>query len=299
MYQQTRDLNFNLNHVRFCPCCQKVMGNLEITEKVNITPDGANNPIPPVGTVEITDSALTLAIAAFDRMYPYYEDLLYARVENMSTTDVLETIEQGDWVWNQDTKTYRNVETGERISERKLIEIRDILVELWRTEVQVFAEMLATGEINIQEWTLTMRREVQNIFGNEFMLAVGGYNTMNTANILVLADMVSQQYGYLQSFAEVIRQGNLSKNQIAARSELYMNSATQSFEKGMGRRFNIDLPAHPADGSQICLSNCKCHWHIVEDDEKVEAYWKLDPAAEHCETCIGNSREWNPYVVMK
>ena len=112
-----------------------------------------------------------------------------------------------------------------------------------------------------------MRREVFSVFADEYMLAKGGWNAMYPADIDALTLILNEQYSHLQGFATDVSDGTLSKSQISARSELYMGSATQAHERGKARRHNLILPAYPADGSQICRSNCKCKWIIREDDE--------------------------------
>ena len=295
MMQHTRNLTFNATPPYHCSCCGKRHIDLAIEQKVSITPDGANSELPPVGEVELTDAALTVAIGLFDEVMLGYETLLIADVINMAATDILETLTGSEWVWNQETKRYRNTETGETLTENKQVQLRDTLIDLWMERVRLMAERLASGELTIQEWTLGMRREITNVFADEYMMAKGGWNAMYQEDANTLADLIFQQFGYLQDFAEVVKQGQLSKAQIGARSELYTESATQSFEQGRARRHNIILPAHPADGSQICKSRCRCRWNIKEEEDRIDAFWVLDPSAEHCDTCVSNSEVWNPY----
>jgi hypothetical protein len=44
-------------------------------------------------------------------------------------------------------------------------------------------------------------------------------------------------------------------------------------------------------------TNCRCRWEIHMLDDRVEAYWRLNPAAETCEDCVDFSQRWAPYVV--
>ena len=297
--QQSNALTFQPT-AYYCKACGKHHYEVSITHKVAITPDGSNEPLPQQpATVEITDSALSLAIGIFNEIVDGYTDLLVAEVVNMSTSDILETISQGYWVWNQTTKRYRNTDTGEIIAERKLIEIRDLLIVLWLERVQRLSQNLADGALTVQEWLLSMRREVFSVFADEYMLAKGGWNAMYPADIQTLQLILGEQYGYLQGFATDVQRGDLSQSQISARSELYMGSATQAHERGKARRHNLILPAYPADGSQICLSNCRCRWDIRETDEKWDATWVLDPGAEHCATCESNASVWAPFTVFK
>ena len=68
---------------------------------------------------------MTVAIGIFDEVMLGYENLLIADVINMAASDVLETVTGSDWVWNQETKRYRNTETGETLTENKQVQLRD------------------------------------------------------------------------------------------------------------------------------------------------------------------------------
>jgi len=47
-----------------------------------------------------------------------------------------------------------------------------------------------------------------------------------------------------------------------------------------------------------CRSRCRCSWDIRRNDEDhvIEARWKLDPGAEHCEDCVRNAQTWDPLI---
>jgi len=89
--------------------------------------------------------------------------------------------------------------------------------------------------------------------------------------------------------------------QVKARSQLYLNSARQAYERANARAMGApDLPAYPGDGSTICGVSCACGWRlkqVFDDDGNPagwEAYWEIDSAAENCPDCIQRSIEWNP-----
>lgn len=88
--------------------------------------------------------------------------------------------------------------------------------------------------------------------------------------------------------------------QVRARSQLYINSARQAYERAKARALGVpDLPAYPGDGSTVCKSNCACSWRlepIYDDDDNLigwNAFWELG-AADHCPDCIQRSIQWNP-----
>ena len=297
MTQQQTRLNINIKKHEPCPCCGQKHFDVNIHRKVSIIPDGALDPLPAIGTATVSATTLDTAIAVFDEVFDDYADLLVASVVNMSVSDVLDTVSKGDWQWNQITKRYRNIGTNSVITENTLIGLRDNLTEAFRPRVQSLADDLVNGRLTIQEWTLNMRREVSNLFSNQYLMAKGGRNAMFQPDLDAIREMLATQNGFLQNFAEDVRAGELSQAQIAARSELYVESGTQAHERGKASRYGITLPEYPADGSQICRSRCKCRWDIDDSGDEVLATWLLNVAASHCDSCLSNAANWAPYVV--
>jgi hypothetical protein len=99
---------------------------------------------------------------------------------------------------------------------------------------------------------------------------------------------VAAQRPYLQGFLRDIRSGNLSDAQIQARADLYAGPVRATYSKE--RWANVQLPAHPADGSSECLAWCKCSWALRDDGY----HWELG-TAEHCPTCNSRASQWRPY----
>lgn len=96
----------------------------------------------------------------------------------------------------------------------------------------------------------------------------------------------------------------LHEAQIAARSRMYVSSAREAFERGKRRAAGApELPAYAGDGTTVCLSRCQCSWELEEVKDAAgntvawNAYWRLNPAAKHCETCLGREAKWNPLVI--
>ena len=297
--QAQTHIDISVETPTICPCCNRKHFDIHIARKVAITPDGALDPIPAIPTVSISATTLDTAIVVFDELFDEYEDLLVASVMNMSVSDVLDTVEQGDWQWNQATHRYRNVETGKILTENTLIGLRDEMIDTWRGRVQGLADDLVDGKLTVQEWTLQMRREVSHIFSDEYLLAHGGRNSLLQGDLDALEEMLTTQYGFLQDFAEDVRAGNLSQAQIAARSELYLDSSTQSHERGKAARYGLTLPTYPADGSQICRARCRCRWDIDEGEDEFLCTWLLNVAVTHCDTCLGNAAAYKPLIVPK
>ena len=288
--QRQRHLDIRVKKHHPCACCGEKHFHIHVHRKVAITPDGATDPLPVIGTTAVSAATLDTAIEVFDEIfYDDYADMLVASVSNMAVTDVLDTVSQGDWTWDQAVKRYQNTSTGTIVTENTLIEMRDEMIEKWRPRVQSLADDLATGKLTVQEWTLQMRRELRNVFSNEYLLAKGGRNAMFQPDLDAINEMLNTQNFYLQNFAEEVRAGSLSQAQIAARSELYAESATQAHERGKASRHAVVLPYYPADGSQDCRSRCRCRWDLDETEDTVIATWLLNVGVKHCNTCLANA----------
>ena len=204
------------------------------------------------------------------------------------------------WEWDKKLKRYRETDTGRIIGQRRMVKLRDVYNESVADEVAELADKLGTGDLTVQQWTIAMRDRIKKTFSDQYVLARGGRNSMTQRDWGRVGRMVKDQYHFLQGFARDVADGKMSVKQVAARAKMYMDSSTQAFERGKESSYGIPtLPEYPADGSQDCLSNCKCTWSIRETKTAWEATWVLDAAAEHCDTCIDNAAKWAPLVIEK
>ena len=117
--QQHTHLDINVKKQSLCACCGKKHFHLHVHKKVAITPDGALDPLPVIGTINVSASTLDTAIAVFDELFDDYEDMLVASVTKMSVTDVLDTVSQ--WrlgMASEYAPLLRNTSTNTAISPR-------------------------------------------------------------------------------------------------------------------------------------------------------------------------------------
>ena len=279
-------------------------GNLreELTAEfaVQISPEGSEDELP----AEPTSLAVTLAdaieaIRQWNAFYVAYGNILSASVINMPIPgDGFADVDRGDWEFNDTTKRYRNTVSSTSVTNNRLIELRDNLMVKQTPAIRRLVNQLRDGELSVQEYTLAMRRLIKKAYLSQFMLAKGGVNAMTTRDVASVARQIVRQYGFFQNFANQIKNGELSVGQIRSRSEMYLHSSTQAFERGQASSFGIDLPEYPGDGNQVCLSRCKCRWQITrKDDGTIQAHWILNITAEHCESCRQNAARWNPYII--
>ena len=267
---------------------------------VQISPEGSEDELPAEPTtLAVTDADANTASREWNAFYAAYGGLLTASVINMAIAgDGFADVDSGDWEFNDTTKRYRNTLTGASITVSRRIELRDDLMLKRTPAIRRLVIQLRDGELSVQEYTLAMRRLIRKAYLSQYLLAKGGVNAITRRDITDIASLTLRQYGYLQNFARQIKNGELSINQIRARSEMYLHSSTQAYERGQAASFGIDLPEYPGDGNQICLSRCKCRWEITrKDDGTIEAYWRINITAEHCKSCKDNRARWNPYII--
>ncbi len=157
------------------------------------------------------------------------------------------------WQWEPGTHRYRDTSTGRFLGRDAMLGLRDQFIERQKEQTTEIATRLTEGRTDINGWLTDMREAVKDSFVNEYILAHGGRNTMTPADWGRVGAMVKEQYGYLQHFAEDVQQG-MSEAQIANRSKMYIDAATQAFERGKAETMGLPrLPQYPADGNTQCL----------------------------------------------
>lgn len=281
---------------RDCPECSSESDG---ERAATISPDGSEDPLPVVPSdFQVTAVFLESAIESFEDALPDYKNMLNARVTGMTQTDAIDTVKKGDWVWNQLTKRYRNSKTKKTVSSNTLLQLRDDLIDLKRDTFSDLTDDLINSRITVQEWVLDMRKRIRDAHSAQYLLARGGRNAMFQTDLDVLTEIIKDQFGYLQQFGEEVRAGNLSAKQITARSELYIEASTNAHEQAKAASFDITLPQYPGDGNQDCNVRCRCRWEIDEKKDTIEAFWLLNVAAQHCDTCLSNAARWAPYTIQ-
>jgi hypothetical protein len=203
------------------------------------------------------------------------------------------------WRWLPKEGIYRHELTGRTITQKGMRRLFDSYQTRARIEVRNLAQRLADGVIDMKQWEAGMREVIKDTYSTGYMLGRGGKLQMTQADWGSVGGQLKNQYRYLNGFYEAVAAGDLTPAQIGARAELYINSATQSIERGRARGLGApELPAWPADGSSECLASCRCFWSIEETDTEWLATWTLTPA-EHCPTCLERAQIWNPLLIPK
>lgn len=203
------------------------------------------------------------------------------------------------WVWDDRAKVFRNTITRRTISQARAITLRDFYIQAQTGQMDALTRRLLNRQIDLQQWILEMRTQTKTAYINEYLLARGGRGNMTQRDWGRLGGLLKRQYEYVNNFARDIDAGRASGGQIQTRSRMYVNGATQAFERAKAESHGLPhLPQYPGDGQTQCRSNCQCGLHYEEQEDSWNVYWRLG-VAEHCPDCVRLAEEWKPYTVPK
>lgn len=213
------------------------------------------------------------------------------------------------WEWGENTQRYRDTDTGLFLSASAIREESSNQIRASSSVTDSLAAMLTNDQLNGRDWEILMREEIKDEYIMQYLEGRGGVSQMTPQDWGSIGGMLADQYRFLSPFAQEITAGQLSEAQIAQRSRMYINSAREAASRANARaRGWPDVPAHPGDGSTICLTNCACHWDGERTDGTWDFNWILDFDAEHCTSdeidaqgrprgCIERAALWDPLVI--
>ena len=206
-----------------------------------------------------------------------------------------------NWIWDDIKKFFVDLAgtIAQALGFGELVNLRDEFTDQVMGESDLLMNrLLSSGDINIQDWVTEMRGLIKNTYRAMYELAIGGRENMTQADYGRLGGMLQEQYRYLDRFAAELAEGKLTLPQALNRARMYIESATQAFERARAAGLGITLPQYPGDGSTQCRANCRCHWDIKDRKEEWACYWRLGQA-EHCPDCLQARDLYNPYIVSK
>lgn len=199
------------------------------------------------------------------------------------------------WIWEDNTRRYRNTKTGRFIGINQMQDLRREFVDQQKVVIQGLIERYLDNpnRTNAKALNKDIRNIIKETYIDLYAMGAGGRNSMSHRDWGRIGAMVKEQYGYLNNLIDQLAKGDISPAQANARLKMYANSANEALWKGYSKDMP-PLPAYPGDGSTVCLTNCQCTWEIVEVPNGFDCYWRLG-VAEHCPDCIWRSQNWNPY----
>lgn len=178
------------------------------------------------------------------------------------------------------------------------VRMRDKLIQNAKPLSDALSARLTAGEITLQQWQNQMRGLIKDVYLNEYMLSKGGVNMMTQADYGRIGGILNEQFRWLDNLSAELQAGKVTPGQLTTRARMYIESASEAFERAKAAASGLQLPAYPGDGQTQCRTNCKCYWDIQETEFTYECYWRLG-VAEHCDDCIYNSSQWNPLTIPR
>lgn len=194
-----------------------------------------------------------------------------------------------DYRWDPETGEYYDVDTGKVVAVAVVLAWARESIESTLLAFDKLAQLVANGIISPQMWHQLMREEIKREYIRQYLAGIGGLGQMGPEDWVRIADMIADQYAYLPTFQQQIEAGKLTEAQIRVRSNMYLESAKEAYEKAKAivvsrlgfdeERWVLGLAEHcedcvsfanegwqvfgyfpfPGEGQTRCLTNCKCH----------------------------------------
>lgn len=155
---------------------------------------------------------------------------------------------------------------------------------------------LKAGNIDEDEWGDSMASLITRYHLAGWMLGQDD-TVISDADNIVLLGLIKSQMDFLNNFKLTVQGADEFLDGWIERSESYALAVNSTYWQG--RTKFLPLPAMPGQGTQ-CLTNCKCEWRIEtisEENGDYDAYWELEPGAEHCQTCLQRAADWSPVEI--
>lgn len=199
------------------------------------------------------------------------------------------------WTWDAKTKRYRD-ERGRFLSASALTQLRDMYVDRAKNvATRLVYDYSVTGDI--AAFRRGMRDLIKAIHCDMYSAGAGGWAQMTSQDWGHVGAFIKGEYKYLDGFLADVANG-MGIAKMLWRAKLYVAAGTPMFERGLSSVYDLVLPEYPGDGNQDCLRSCRCHWDIVPTGAgSFAATWVLEETAEHCDTCVENSKKWAPLIV--
>ena len=171
------------------------------------------------------------------------------------------------------------------------------LIEALVQGIQNVTGDLAAGNTTVEQWQSDMLDLLARFYPAAHMAGLDS-DELSESAITDLVAQVAAQADFLKDFVLEIADADTFWEGWNARAESYAGGIKNPYWQGATDV--LPLPAMPGDGTSQCLGNCNCQWRIEPLDEEAgdyDCYWELESGAEHCQTCLERSGQWNPLQV--
>lgn len=168
----------------------------------------------------------------------------------------------------------------------------------FKAQMKRLKDELQAGNISYAVWRARVETELRALQLFAAQLAIGGVDKLTTTDQDRLELIVDKQLSYFRAFAAQEQPPSPSKIPLS-RLNLYAGSGRSTYYRFYADNLGLpELPAYPADGSTLCVTNDLCDWIFVklDGDGNWNCIWGLR-ADEHCPTCLRRAVAWNPLKV--
>jgi len=188
---------------------------------------------------------------------------------------------------------FRNL-AGQLIDKVQILLGRDKFLDREFDDNAELVSKLFGGKLSINEFVGEVQDKLKKEYYIQYTLGKG--EALSGRDRQVLAELLQEQYSYLNKFAVDLISGRYTEEQAAsvlARLNLYSKSSGQAYERAVAESYGpLKLPAYPRDGTTDCYTSCLCSWVFEEEDDFILATWELGETENHCTTCPERARRW-------
>lgn len=176
--------------------------------------------------------------------------------------------------------------------------MKDSITKIRDTTDQMLFEALSTGD-----WFDRVKRVLAAYHIAAYLDGSGveSYDALSSGQKELLARQIGQQFDYLEGFADDIENGRYGENPAALKARAMLYSMNLKSSWWSGKTNGWPLPAMPGDGTTQCIVRCCCRWEgkgLNEVTKTGDWYWRMNSAAEHCQTCSVRSQIWSPLRIQ-
>lgn len=164
-----------------------------------------------------------------------------------------------EWTYDSNLGRYRRP-SGQFMSQKAVMALIDGRIDNLGQNLRRFTQMLADGNITIDQWQGSIREALKAAHIQATVLGHGGKDGMGSAEYGRIGQRLRAEYSYLQNFAGDILAGRVSTPMALARVQLYAESVRSSYWEGAS------------------LRQAKQGYSLMRRI--------LDPQAEHCDDCL-------------
>ena len=168
-----------------------------------------------------------------------------------------------EWSYDTNLGRYRRP-SGQFMSQKAVMALVDGRIDKLGQQLRRFTQMLADGNITIDQWQGSVREAIKAAHIQATVLGHGGKDGMGSAEYGRIGQRLRAEYGYLQKFAGDILAGRVSTAMALARVQLYAESVRGSYWEGSSIR-------QERQGYSLMRRI-------------------LDPQAQHCDDCLRYAR---------